>query len=182
MPSASDRISAAPEAGTIGLSVARVEALNPAAESIRIRGFNALLEIKLLGPIANVGLTGIYASGQDPGDHPAAGGDDINVNAISANYVLGNILVNNEITSDRDGGSIGGLTAIRLTLERPFWNRLDGELVVIWAQLTESPGSGIDSDLGWEIDFNTTYPFSDHLVWKSGLGILFSGEAWELGP
>ena len=146
-----------------------------AGEDIRLRGFNSLIKIKIPWPVAQIRLTGVYASGQKINDI----GNKLNINAISPNFVLGNILVNNEFNSDRDGGNIGGLTAIRLAAERPLQGDFHGELALIWARLTQRPALDIDQDLGWEIDFNTTYPFDDHLLWKADFGILLTGEGWQ---
>ena len=148
---------------------------NDSGKDIDLSGYNSLIEIVVMWPLVEVGLTGIYASGQDTDDLPG----DLNINSISANYVLGNILVNNETISYRDGGDVGGLTAVELSFKRPIWDDLEGELAVIWAKMTEKPAPGINRELGWELDFNTTYPFDTNLVWNNGLGVLFSGEAWE---
>ena len=153
--------------------------LNHSGEDIKIRGFNGLIQMDLIWPGIQVGLTGVYASGQKTRDLPAVDSKKLNINAISPNFVLGNILVNNEINSDRDGGSIGGLTAVKLAIERPLWYGLQGELAVIWARLTQRPAPGVDPDLGWEVDFNSTYPLDDHLLLMSGFGFLFPGEGWQ---
>jgi hypothetical protein len=153
--------------------------LNLSGEDIDLRGFNGLIQLDLILPGVQAGLTGLYASGQEQKDIPELGGDQLNINAISPNFVLGNILVNNETTSDRDGGDIGGLTAVKLTLERSLWLGIEGELAVIWARLTERPATGVDPDLGWEIDLNSTYPLDDHLLLISGFGFLFPGEGWQ---
>ena len=155
--------------------------LNPLGEDIQLQGYNGLIDIGFRFPQVQVNLTGLYASGQDYDDLPSlgTGGDLLNINAISPNYVLGNILVNNETTSDRDGGDIGGLTAVKLALERTLWFGTEGELAVIWARLTEKPVPGVDQDLGWELDFNTTFPIDDHLLLISTTGILFPGEGWQ---
>ncbi len=153
--------------------------LNHSGEDIKIRGFNGLIQMKILWPVVQIGLTSVYASGQKTKDLPAVDSKKLNINAISPNFVLGNILVNNETISDRDGGDIGGLTAVKLALERSLWLGVEGELVVIWARLTERPAMGIDPDLGWEVDFNSTYPLDDHLLLMSGFGFLFPGEGWQ---
>ena len=149
--------------------------LNPEGNNLDLKGLNTLLELEFRWPFLIVGLTGVYASGQDVSRLD----DEININAISANYVLGNILLNNEMDSDREGGSIGGLTAVRLSLQKTLRDQLVGEFVVIWARMTERPAPGIDPELGWEFDLNATYTFDDHLVWVSGIGTLLVGEAWE---
>ena len=148
-------------------------------DDIQLRGFNGLVQMGFILPVVEVGLTGVYASGQEEEELPITAGDKLNINAISPNFVLGNILVNNETISDRAGGDIGGLTAVKLTFERPLWLGVEGELAVIWARLTEPPSSDFDPDLGWEVDFNSTYLFDDHLTWISGVGFLFPGEGWQ---
>ena len=158
-----------------GIETRDITDLNPGGNNLDLKGLNALLELEFRWPFLIVGLTGVYASGQDVSRLD----DEININAISANYVLGNILVNNEMDSDRDGGSIGGLTAVRLSLQKNLRDQLVGEFVVIWARMTERPAPGIDPELGWEFDLNATYTFDDYLVWVSGIGFLLVDEAWE---
>jgi hypothetical protein len=157
------------------LSTNKATALNPAGEDIKLRGVNGLAGMSLIWTNLQLGLTGVYASGQPSEDL----GEELNVNALSPNFVFGNILVNNETRSDRDGGNIGGLIAIKLTVGGPVLKKLNGEAAVLWARLTEKPSPGAEQDLGWEFDLNTSYPFDDHLNWTTGLGILMTGEGWQ---
>jgi len=153
--------------------------LNPTGEDIKLRGLNGLVQMSLIWPSLQIGLTGVYASGQGSEDSPQAGGKKLNINALSPNFVLGNILINNETESDRDGGNIGGLTAVKLALGGRAGQKLQAEAAVLWAQLTERPAPGVDRDLGWEFDLNGIYPLDDHLIWTSGFGILLTGEGWQ---
>ena len=155
-------------------------ALNPIGENLDINGINGLIRVKSVWPVLTTGLTAFYASGQSLGDLPSGTHSNakLNINAISPNFVLGNILLNNEINSDRQGGNIGGTAAVKLTLERPIWNDLKGEVAAIWARLTHSPEDA-GTLLGWEFDFNTSYPLSEDVVWLNEFGILISGNAWE---
>jgi hypothetical protein len=83
--------------------------LNPGGNDISIAGMNALGQLGWTGTRYDTLFTGLFATGQKPGDLPP-NGKKLNLNAISPNFVLGNILVNNETVSDRDGGNVGGLT------------------------------------------------------------------------
>jgi hypothetical protein len=155
-------------------------ALNPAGENLDLLGVNGLIRIESVWPGVTAGLIGLYASGQGRGDLPGSGNSraKLNINAISPNFVLGNILLNNEINSDREGGNPGGIAALRFCLQRAFREDLTGEVAAIWARLTRSAGLG-GTLLGWEFDVNTTYRISENLAWKNGAAILLSGSAWE---
>jgi hypothetical protein len=154
--------------------------LNPKGENLDLLGVNGLIRIESVWPEITAGLTGLYASGQGRGKLPTSETSraKLNINAISPNFVLANILLNNEINSDREGGDIGGVAAVRLSVKRPVWGDLSGEVAAIWARLTRSPGDG-GTLLGWEFDVNTVYPISENIVWKNEAGILMSGSAWK---
>jgi hypothetical protein len=152
-------------------------ALNPAAQKIGMRGSNALIRVGWIPGAVDVHLTGIYASGQNPNDLPPVG-HKLNINAVSANFVLGNILVNNETISDRDGGSIGGLTAGKLAVGWRPVTQVRTELAWILARLTERPASDASRVLGSEFDANASWQLEHDLLLTGGFGILLPGEAW----
>jgi hypothetical protein len=148
----------------------------------------------------------LYTTGQEA----ATASDpnpDTNVNGISGNFVLGNILINDNINSDREGqcASVGGarlgsggascvggfgVTGIKVSAGFPGFITKDGhtEVAVIWAQTTEditgtdpvtgSPVSG--SDLGIEIDLNHRHKLDDNTAVAINLGYLLSGDAFEV--
>ena len=157
--------------------------LNLSGDSIDLRGANALGQFGWTGRRIDALLTGLYATGQKPDDLPPTG-HKLNINAISPNFVLGNILVNNETVSDRDGGNIGGLTAAKLAIGWKPGGMIRGELAGIWARLTEEPAADAPRDLGWELDVNAFWPLDPHLLLTGGFGVLFPGDAWVtlLGP
>ena len=137
------------------------------AQNDDLRGYNALASINgfTVGP-ANLGLTLLYTSGVNA--NKMAHRD--NVNSISGNYALGNILLNNTERSDRDGGSVGGplapfiagtltglppgnqvggsgfnglgMTAIKLAASMNPLEKLGVDAAVIWAQTSETASSG----------------------------------------
>jgi hypothetical protein len=152
-------------------------AMNPSARDIDLRGGNALGQFGWTGRRLDVLLTGLYATGQKPDDLPPAG-HKLNINAISPNFVLGNILVNNESVSDRDGGNIGGLTAAKLAIGWRSGGMIRGELAGIGARLSEEPTVGAPLNLGWELDANASWQLDPRLVLTGGFGILFPGDAW----
>ena len=153
--------------------------LNPTGRDLNLAGFNMLVTLDYPLSFMDLAFTGIYSSGQDISNLPELGGKKLNINAISPNFVLGNILVNNEINSDREGGNIGGMKAIRLGFKRPLNSEIQGEFAVIWAQLTERPAPNIDRDLGLEFDINTYYDVTNHLRLVSNIGILLAGDGWQ---
>ena len=152
--------------------------LNPNGKDISISGMNALAQLGWTGVRYDSLFTGLYATGQKPGDLPS-NGKKLNLNAISPNFVLGNILVNNETTSDRDGGNIGGLTAIKLALGWRPDPMFRTELAGIWAWLTEAPAKNASRNLGSEFDLNASWQLETHLLLTGGAGILLTGNGWK---
>ncbi|MFQ5781114.1 MAG: hypothetical protein ACE5HN_10070 [Nitrospiria bacterium] len=163
---------------------------------IDLEGFNLLVGAGVpVGP-ANIDLTFLFTTGEDSGP-------DKNVNGISGNFVLGNILINDNINSDRDGqcasvmaagllsGRIGtgspscigglGITAIKLTASLPGFVIENGhtELAVIYAEASEDPAPGADNDLGFEIDLNHHHKLDDNLSISANLGYLASGDIFK---
>ncbi|HEY5593922.1 MAG TPA: hypothetical protein VIL61_02040 [Nitrospiria bacterium] len=154
-------------------------AMNPFARGIDLRGGNALGQFGWTGRRLDVLLTGLYATGQTADDLPPAG-HRLNINAISPNFVLGNILANNETVSDRDGGNIGGLSAAKLAVGWRFGGMIRGELAGIGARMTEEPATDAPQNLGWELDANASWQLDPHLLLTGGFGILFPGDAWMI--
>ncbi|HEY4485330.1 MAG TPA: hypothetical protein VI702_03265 [Nitrospiria bacterium] len=152
---------------------------NPAGDDIDLFGANALMRLGWRGPRLDSEVTGLYATGQKLDEWPAAGGSRININAISPNFRLGNILVNNETTSDRDGGNIGGISAVKLALGWRSSPAFRTELSGIGARLTEEPDSNGRRNLGWELDADTYWQLDPNLLLISGFGLLFPGDAWQ---
>jgi hypothetical protein len=152
--------------------------LNPGGNDISIGGMNALGQVGWTGSRYDTLFTGVYATGQKTGDLPP-NGKKLNLNAISPNFVLGNILVNNETVSDRDGGNIGGLTAIKLALGWRPDPMFRVELAGIWARLTETPAKNASRNLGSEFDLNASWQLETHLLLTGGAGILFTGNGWK---
>jgi len=153
--------------------------LNPSGRDVKLKGGNALGEFGWTGGRLDALLTGLYTTGQKAADLPPNGGK-MNINAISPNFVLGNILVNNETTSDRDGGNIGGLTAAKLAIGFRPDAVFRAELAGIWARLTEEPAAQASRSLGWEWDANAAWQLDPHLVLTGGFGFLISGKAWTV--
>ncbi len=156
---------------------------------IDLEGLNLLVGAGLpVGP-ANIDVSFLWTSGEDA--DPA-----ININGVSGNFVLGNILVNDDVNSDRDGqcagvgggrigsggrGCLGGLgiTAIKLSAGLAASETCHTELALIWAETTEDAAVGADSDLGIEIDLNHDHKLDDNLSVAVNLGYLASGDAWK---
>lgn len=153
-------------------------ALNPAGEHVELGGWNAMLSSARSVGKMELGAAALAASGQDAQDDPAAGGERLNLNAISPNYVFGLILVNNETTSDRAGGNIGNLIAARGALAWVPNPQLRGEFAFIWARLTEPIVKDGPTRLGYELDTTVVYHFDSQLSWSTGLGVLLTGDAW----
>lgn len=166
-------------------------------DSVDLTGMNILIGVGLDVAAVDVGVTALYTTGQD------ADGDEANINGLSGNFVLGNILVNDNILSDREGqcasiggarigsgGSscVGGLGIMALKVSAglegvPFGKTCHTELAAIWAQTSEDPvdgtGTAGDSDLGIEIDLNHKHKLDDNVAVAVNLGYLLSGDAWQ---
>lgn len=162
--------------------------------SVDLKGMNVLVGAGLKVAAVDVGVTALYTTGND-----TTKADERNVNGISGNFVLGNILVNDNIRSDREGqcasfggariGSGGsscvagaGITALRASagLEGvPFGKTCHTEVAAIWARTTEDLAAGADSDLGIEVDLNHRHKLDDNVAVAVNLGYLFSGDAWK---
>ncbi|TAK09627.1 MAG: hypothetical protein EPO39_01915 [Candidatus Manganitrophaceae bacterium] len=162
--------------------------------SVDLKGMNVLIGVGLKVAAADVGVTALYTTGDD-----TTKADERNVNGISGDFVLGNILVNDNIVSDREGqcasfggGRIGsggascvggaGITALKVSagLEGvPFGKSCHTEVAAIWARTTEDLAAGADSDLGIEVDLNHRHKLDDNVAVGVNLGYLLSGDAWK---
>ena len=171
---------------------------NTATPNVNISGLNFLLGGKVdLGPSSNIGLTFLHTRG-DEGRI-----DEDVITGISGNYVLGNILVNDNLLSDREGqcanvggGRIGsgaagcgfgglGITAVKLAANLPDMTpECDLDVAVIWAKATEKPLGTGERDLGVELDLNMTHQIDEHLNATVNLGYLFAGDIFKVlgGP
>ncbi len=170
---------------------------NEAAPTIDLSGLNVLLGGTVaIGESASAGLTFLHSRGFE--GKP----DEINVTGISGNYVFANILVNDNLFSDREGmcpnvvgarvgsGAIGciagpGITAVKLAVNLPDpMPGYDPEVAVILAKATERPIPGADRDLGVELDANMIHQVDEHLTVNVNLGYLIAGDFWKFagGP
>lgn len=160
-------------------------------------GLNILIGAGTKMNSVDVGVTALYTTGDDDSTD-----DEMNVNGISGNFVLGNILVNDNMFSDREGqcASVGGarigsggascvggfgITALKVSagLEMDHEGKsCHSEVALIWAQTTEDPvgpGGAGDSDLGIELDLNHRHELDDNVALALNLGYLLSGDAWQ---
>jgi hypothetical protein len=145
------------------------------AGDVDLEGLNLLIGAGMdVGP-ANVGVTVLYTSGQE------VGSSDVNVNDISPNFALGNILTNFEDISDRDGGSAGNLTGIKISAGMNPMPRVGVDAALIWAQLSEDNAAG-EKDLGVELDGNARLKLDENSTIFAGVGYLFSGDAFGPNP
>ena len=151
---------------------------NPSAKKISMQGMNALGQFGWTGNRYDSLVTALYATGQKAGNLPP-GGEKLNINSVSPNFVLGDILVNNDSTSDRDGGNVGGLTAAKLALGWKPTALFRAELAAIWARLSEAPANNAPRNLGQEIDLNASWQLEPRLLLTGGAGILFPGQGWR---
>ena len=163
---------------------------------VGLSGLNLLAGVGTKVGGAQVDLTLLRTSGEEPDD-----ADDTNINGISGNYVLGNILGNSNINGGREGkcasvkGSrigtggascVGGLgyTAVKLGMDLPNMpQNCTGDVAFIWARTTENASLTAEKDLGIELDANMTHRLDEHVSVSVNLGYLFSGDAWKtIGP
>ncbi len=149
-----------------------------------ISGISALASVVVPLGRGNVGLTMVYGSGQDPAKNPATGGS-LNINALSANYSMGNILLNTSMNSDRDGSSlsVGGRGIVAVKLSADCLNKEQDRslgVAVIWAETAENASVAVTSrNLGIELDGNASIKLDDNLQLTAGIGYLFAGNAWK---
>jgi hypothetical protein len=157
----------------------------------RLGGYNLMGDATVDTGGAKVGGTIVYASGQE---NFASG--DLNVTDISGNFQLGNIILNHEQTSDRDGASLGGgmggagIFAVKLHADMMPSEKLTVGGAVIYAQTTEEgcslylntvsggavcPGPINNRLIGYELDANAKYKVDDNLIFAAGVGYLITG-------
>ncbi len=134
------------------------------------------------GSVGPWGLIFVYGSGQDPAKDPAVGGD-LNVNALSGNYTLGNILLNTSKDSDREGSGpdIGrrGLMAVKGSYTIAARENLSIDVAAIFARTTENASATVAGrDLGVEVDGNAVWQLEENFQIAAGAGYLFAGDAW----
>jgi hypothetical protein len=144
-----------------------------------------------VGP-ANVGLTFLYASGQDP-----ASTTEININGLDGNYSTGFILTNSGARSlqpkdgtciTQDGSSLvgapgciagSGLIAIKGTGNISPIDRLSLQADVIYAMSAEDSAANSNDDIGVELDGSARYKIDDNLSVMGGIGYLLTGDWWK---
>lgn len=160
------------------LTTDTAQALNPLGRDARISGINALGSNTVNLGRFDLGLAGIYGTGQVLKNDPAAGGRKLNLNGISPNVVFGHILVNHETASDRDGGSLGNLLAGKGAIGFAFAPEIRAEVAVIWAMLVEKASPEGEKQLGYEVDTTIAYTIDSAVSWTSGLAVLLTGDAW----
>jgi len=147
-------------------------------KDIRVGGWNLMGDVTADTGGAKVGGTVVYTSSQSP---TAIG--SVNIADISGNFQMGNILLNNEMTTDRDGSSLSGglagagLFAVKLHAGMMPSEKLDVDGAVIYA-LTPSPsvlcGPTCGRTIGYELDANAKYKVDDNLVFTAGAGYLIT--------
>jgi hypothetical protein len=126
---------------------------------------------------AKLGGTVVYTSGQE---QSATG--DVNIADISGNFQLGNILVNGEMNTDREGSSLSGgvagagLFAVKLHADMMPTEKLDVSAALIYAQTTGQPCAGCQRNIGYELDANARYKVDDNTSFDFGAGYLFTGD------
>lgn len=143
---------------------------------VDLKGMNLMANAGVMVGPADVGLLVIYGTGDD------GSADERNVNSISPNFVLGNILLNNGKTSDREGSApnFAGLGILAVKLSAGFKHMPlglpGGDVAVIWAQTAEDTAAG-NKDIGIEVDLNFHHRFDESLMLNVGLGYLMPGDA-----
>ncbi|HTP41053.1 MAG TPA: hypothetical protein VML36_01395 [Nitrospiria bacterium] len=153
-----------------------------AGPDIRVGGWNLMGDVTADTGGARLGGTVVVTSGQSPSAVGSA-----NIADISGNFQLGNILVNGEMNTDRDGSSLSGgagvpggiggagLFAVKLHADMMPSDRLDVGGAVIFAQTTAQPCGGCQRNIGYELDANSKYQVDDNLAVLVGAGYLITG-------
>jgi hypothetical protein len=170
--------------GTYDIGSLESSASNPTTtgKDIRVRGWNVMGDATADTGGAKLGGTVIYTSSQSPS---AVG--SVNVADISGNFQLGNILVNGEMNTDRDGSSLSGgaggqgLFAVKLHADVMPTEKLDVGGAAIYALTPDRGnsslglcGTGCDRTIGYELDANAKYTVDDNLVFSAGAGYLIT--------
>ena len=166
---------------------------NPGGPEPDLNGLNVQLSGGMgVGP-ANVGLTFLYASGDDPADA------DININGLDGNYATGFILTNSGARSLQpkdgtclsapDGARLGGaadciagsgLLAIKGTGSISPVERLSLQGDIIYARSSEDRSAGNpDNDVGIELDGTARYKLDDNFSLMGGIAYLITGDWWK---
>ncbi|HZR47155.1 MAG TPA: hypothetical protein VFA47_10650, partial [Candidatus Manganitrophaceae bacterium] len=163
-----------------------------------LSGLNLMANAGVMVGPADVGLMVVYGSGQDPEKgrfrtDPTSKAK-VNVNSLSPNFVLGNILLYNGRDTDREGSApnFNGAGILAVKASAGFKNMPmglpGGDVAVIWARTNEDQILGFDSttgapvlntkhDIGVEIDLNFHHRFDENLMLNVGFGYLFAGDA-----
>jgi hypothetical protein len=144
-------------------------------KDIRLGGWNLMGDATADTGGAKVGGTVVYTSSQEP-----TAVNDFNVADISGNFQLGNILLNHEQTSDRDGGSLSGgflgagLFAVKLHADMMPTQKLTVGGAAIYALTPDRGicGSACERTIGYELDANAKYAVDDNLTFSAGAGYL----------
>jgi len=159
------------------------EAPGVLAKDTRIGGWNLFGDATVDTGGAKLGGTVVYTSSQSPTNF----GGSLNIADISGNFQLGNILVNGEMNTDRDGSSLSGgvggqgLFAVKLHADMMPTEKLDLNGAVIYALTPDRGmsvlalcGTGCDRTIGYELDANAKYKVDDNLVFSAGAGYLIT--------
>ncbi|MFQ5455062.1 MAG: hypothetical protein ACE5EA_02520 [Nitrospirota bacterium] len=166
-------------------------------DGIDISGYTIYTDTTFSSTFGNIGLAFLYTSGQESKGK-------LNITDISPNFVLGNILVNNEDRGAQDGGSLGcpsvasfpldeglgfcyGLIAAKLSGMIKPAERLSMNGAIIWARLREKFPSEVfnyvyltdESNIGIEVDANANFIIDDNLSLSAGAGYLFTGDIFK---
>jgi hypothetical protein len=165
---------------------------NPGGTEPDLEGLNVQVSGGLgVGP-ANVGLTFLYASGDDPADA------DININGLDGNYATGFILTNSGARSlqPKDGTCLSangtrlggapnciagsGLLAIKGTGSINPIDRLNLQADIIYAMSAEDKSTANpNDDVGIELDGTARFKLDDNLSFMGGIGYLITGDWWK---
>jgi hypothetical protein len=152
----------------------------------RVKGWNLMGDATVDTGGAKVGATFVYAAGTEQNATKDVTADD-----ISGNFQLGNILLNNEMTTDRDGGSLGGglagmgITAIKAHVSMMPSDKLTVSGALIYALTTELCNGTVGAlacggmgsrEIGTEVDLNAAYAVDSNLTFAAGAGYLFTGD------
>jgi hypothetical protein len=146
-------------------------------QDARLKGWNVMGDATVDAGGAKAGGTIVYASGQEP-----TAVNDINVTDISGNFQLGNILLNNEQRSDRDGSSLGGgfgglgIVAVKLHADLMPVEKLTVGGAAIYARTEQLCVACNERTIGYEFDANAKYVIDDNLAFHAGAGYLITAD------
>jgi hypothetical protein len=153
-----------------------VETVNNQDQDIKKLGFMA--DVGMNMDKLDVGMMFIYATGQDDDEL-----DDTELGSLGEQFQPYNILTGattGMMVSDYNAARITDAGIISLGVHADFAvsDKLSLNSALVYAE-AEADASGVDDELGWEIDLGMSYALLDNLTYQMDFGYLMAGDWFE---